>query len=281
MSICKRYRPLIIEKLFGEISPEDENRINKHLQKCNRCTREFTKMQQTLGLMTQKENPQPEADFWDSYYERLRARMERDKEHAIMSKPAGGIEKMRFGRAWNPAVKLAGLAATLVLGIIIGRYIFVTVPSNTTQKEGTLIAGRTPTEIRNIDNRTVQLFEKSKILLLGLVNTEPSEMPRGEMNFSIHRQASQALIRETSYLKDNLVTSKQRRLEKLIEELEIILLEIANMEEEEDIPGLEMIKSSIEGQGMLMKLNIQEMNTSLSTEDNPSAPVKLDRNSTL
>jgi hypothetical protein len=175
-------------------------------------------------------------------------------------------------------VRLAGLAAILVFGILIGRYIFITSPSDTTLTEGPLIGGRTPTEIRNIDFRTTQLFEKSKILLLGLVNSDPVDNPQDKMNFTVHRQASQDLIREASYLKDNLVTNKQRRLEKLIEELEIILLEIANMEEKEDIPGIEMLKSSIEGQGVLMKLNIQEMNISHSQYNNPSGPVKLDRN---
>ena len=42
-------------------------------------------------------------------------------------------------------------------------------------------------------------------------------------------------------------------------DLEVILLEIANLETEYDLPTIEMVKSGVDRRGVLLKINIEEM----------------------
>ena len=42
-------------------------------------------------------------------------------------------------------------------------------------------------------------------------------------------------------------------------DLEVILLQIANLETEYDLPTIEMVKSGVDRRGVLLKINIEEM----------------------
>jgi hypothetical protein len=48
----------------------------------------------------------------------------------------------------------------------------------------------------------------------------------------------------------------------LITDLELILLQIANLESEYNIPEIEMVKSGVDRRGILLKINIEEMRRS-------------------
>ena len=258
MTVCRTYKKLIAEKLAGEISEQDAARLEQHLQRCSKCSEAYASMQDTLDVMQRKPRSEMEPEFWDSYYARLQARMARE-ESAEASATTHPRRKI-FNLHWSPAFTIATVAAVFIFGIVIGRFVMMPglAPS---QRAGA--PAQEEFSAQTIDYRTSQYFEKSKVLLLGLVNADAGEFQYGDNVISQQRTTSQNLIREASFLKENLSTTRQRRLENLISELEIILLEIANLEEQADVPGIEMIKSSIERKGILMKINVQEMNARL------------------
>ena len=53
---------------------------------------------------------------------------------------------------------------------------------------------------------------------------------------------------------------KNERVKQLVEELELILLEIANLEEEQDIENIELIKSGIDRKALLLKIYLHDLN---------------------
>lgn len=270
MASCKFYRALLVDSLFGDISEEQQDQLQKHLHRCRRCSDELAGLQHTLELMYRKERPQQTKEFWDGYWERLRARMVREGEETQRATvPPGAVRTKRPG--WRFAYTLAGISAVLLLGIALGKYVFLSHPSDSFDLRSPDI------EVRQIDSRTAHYFETSKILLLGLLNSETPGSSQGELNYAVHKKASENLLQEAAFLKDNLITGEQRRLKQLIEELEVILLEIANLEEEEDLPGIEMLKSTIDRKGVLMKINIREMNRNISSDETLSGPVTLQK----
>ena len=52
-------------------------------------------------------------------------------------------------------------------------------------------------------------------------------------------------------------------LKVLVEELETILIEIANLEEQEDLPDIELIRDGVDRKGILLKINIHQMGDGL------------------
>ena len=66
---------------------------------------------------------------------------------------------------------------------------------------------------------------------------------------------------EADVLKNDLTDSQQHRLQKLVADIEMILLQIANLEETQDLPAVEMIRSSVDRKGIMLKINLEKMKT--------------------
>lgn len=55
MSTHPEYNDLMVEALYGEISPDDRRRLEAHLEACDNCAEEFESLQATLDVMAQRE----------------------------------------------------------------------------------------------------------------------------------------------------------------------------------------------------------------------------------
>ena len=75
---CPNYEPLIAEALFGELSPEEQRRLDRHVATCDACAEELRSMQATLQLTAERERLEPPSSFWLGYWPRLVRRMERE-----------------------------------------------------------------------------------------------------------------------------------------------------------------------------------------------------------
>lgn len=74
MSTHPEYNDLMVEALYGEIAPEDQERLDQHLDQCAACAEEFESLQATLDVMAQRERAEvPDAD-WASSRRRLERR---------------------------------------------------------------------------------------------------------------------------------------------------------------------------------------------------------------
>ena len=74
MSEHQRYNDLMVEALYGEIAPEDQRRLEAHLDDCEACAQEFAELQDTLDVMAQRERTELPEAYWDSYCRRLEER---------------------------------------------------------------------------------------------------------------------------------------------------------------------------------------------------------------
>ena len=259
MKECKEFKKFFVEYLFDELEEERRGNFENHLSQCPACASELAEMKGTLEMMGQKERVEPPEEYWDTYWSRLSTRME--TELAPKARARVGIWdriKEFLPTIPSPAYRWAAVAAALVLGIFIGRYLItssgvkdVPMAQRPTQPEEEIYA-------RTVDYRAEKYLEKSKIFLLGFVNTN-GELEEGDFDISRQRDISQGLIQEASYLKDNLQGHSQQRLRALIEDLETILIEIANLEEQEDLPDIELIRDGIDRKGILLKINVHQM----------------------
>ncbi|MFQ5753465.1 MAG: hypothetical protein ACE5HI_15860, partial [bacterium] len=152
-----------------------------------------------------------------------------------------------------PVLQIAGVLAILAIGIVIGRYVFPTVVNDNLTQKAEVQNG----EYQIIRSRTNEYVEKSKILFLGIVNADTEEVEK--QDWRTEKRIAQHLIKEASFLKDNLSEKRNARIRQLIEELELILLEFANLEAQHDIENIELIKNGIDRQGILLKINLYDL----------------------
>lgn len=116
---CSNYEDLMAEALFGELAPEEERRLNAHLDTCDACAEEFQSLQATLAVTAERTRPEPPEVFWRGYWPRLVRRMRR-AEAPAPSWTTWLAAWWREVTALPPAVRYALQGAVAVLLVVGG-----------------------------------------------------------------------------------------------------------------------------------------------------------------
>ncbi|UCE22182.1 MAG: hypothetical protein JSV46_08225 [Candidatus Aminicenantes bacterium] len=274
MSDCKKCQSLFLEAFYEEMNAEQQHFFKDHLSACERCTSNFEEMKSTLLFMDKRVRPEPRKAFWDSYEERLAQRIEKEE----ILQPERESSRKKFSRTFIPVPKWAyQAAAALVLiavGIFIGRMVFL--PSaqeiqQASQQPGLTTPQQPGTELVH---RTQNYIERSKLILLALVNFDPATEDPYALDLPFQQQVSKELVQEASYLKRELAESDQERVENLIIDLERILLQIANLESENDFEAIELVKEGVKNRGILMQINFADLRRSIRRGKSSMSPHK-------
>jgi hypothetical protein len=256
MSNCEKYRDKFIEALYDELAPEEKRQFETHLQSCAECTSEFEQMATTLKIMDKRIRKEPGEGFWDGYWEKLSRRLE-EKEHRARAKSfwKSLSRNLSFTPKW--AYQAAVAVVFVAMGIFIGKLAFT--PSPAPIQQAQLISPNSTAKDDENILRAQNYFERSKVVLMALVNFDPKTDDPYALNLPLQRKVSRDLVEEASFLKSNLSRPSQRRLQELISDLEVILIQIANLDSGQDLQAINFVKQGIESRGVLLKINVSEM----------------------
>jgi hypothetical protein len=272
MKACKKCRGLLVQALYGELDSKDKTFFEDHLASCPACAGEFKAMTGTLKAMDRKARPDPGQEFWEGYWDRLSRR--RQKEDAALetsSRLAGKRFSRIFGLSPRWVFQAAAALVLIVLGVFIGRTIFPPhqTPIDVAQQTVPLGPGESDPILRARD-----YFDRSKPVLLALVNYDPASEDSYALDLPQQKRISQELVTRAGALKSDLKEPGQRRLRELVTDLETVLLQIANLETENDLEAVEFVKQGVEGGGLLLKINLSEMSGELSGTGRIQTPEK-------
>jgi len=73
------------------------------------------------------------------------------------------------------------------------------------------------------------------------------------------KRRSRELLARAASFKDELNSPKQRRLRELVTELELILLQIANLESGQDLDAVDLIRSSVSDRDVMLKIDLEKI----------------------
>ncbi|MFQ5604946.1 MAG: anti-sigma factor family protein [bacterium] len=263
---CQKVQNKFSDFLDDQLTEDSKLKVAAHLKSCNECSAELRALQAIVAEAATFESvPAP-----DTLWSRIETQLDAQHE-SNFSKVRNWFSEIgsRISNSLPaPARQLAGVAAILVIGVMIGRYFL---PKNQTE-QATKISAEPSRQYTLINQRTNQYLEKSKILFLGVINADPRQVK--EMDWSTEKNIAQNLVRDAAFLKDNLSEKNNAQVRLLVQDLELILLELANLEDKFDVENIEMIQSGIERQGVLLKINLYDMSeqkivpeNNLSTEN--------------
>ena len=91
------------------------------------------------------------------------------------------------------------------------------------------------------------------MLLVGIANLNPEEGK--PLDLGIERKAARSLVLQARLLSERSIDERSREL---LQELERILIELANLEETADVPEVEMIRTGMRQQNILFKIRMAE-----------------------
>jgi hypothetical protein len=258
MTECQKCQGLVIEALYNELDPEEKSFFNAHLESCPRCAAEYKEMSAALCIMKKRERPDPGQKFWDGYWEKLQARLE--KKEARRPEPLRAWKRLFRPLEAAPkwAYQAAAALALVAMGVIAGR-ILLSPPAPPVQQAQQGQAISPPSQQAEVELRAQNYFDRSKLILLALVNYDPKTQDPYGLDLPRQKQVSRELVNEAGYLKDELTDPSQRRLRELVTDLETILIQIANLESQNDLAAVEFVKQGVENRGVLLKINLSEM----------------------
>ncbi len=259
MKDCKDFRTLMAEAFLGEPAPADRAGLENHLAACPACADEYAGLRETLRLMDKRERPDPGSEFWAGYWGRLMDRLEGET-------PAQRPSVSWWKRLAGPARALprwtyqtAAAAALVGAGILIGR-LLISPPAPSPmipggKPEGVLI----PTSTGDPAARAREYLDRSKLVILALVNYDPAREDPYALDLPLQKKISRQLVSEAGRLRTDLKGARERRLRELVSDLETIFMQIANLESENDLEAVEFIKQGVAARGVLLKINLSEM----------------------
>ena len=210
---------------YGETDGSEE--ISAHLASCEACRLVTEEIRRMLEAVPDAPLPERGEDYGVRVWERIRLRL-----------PA----HRRLGaarRLWLPAT----LAASLVLAFLAGRHTSAPpVPASPPQ----------PVRERILLIALGDHLERSQMVLAELVNAHAS----GPADVRQEQRWAEALLTENRLYRQAVSRSSETGVGSVLDELERVLLEVANGPSQLSAQELEDIQARIESKGILFKVRV-------------------------
>ena len=278
MNECQQCRDLLEDALYGTMPERQRDVFESHLGRCDVCRQEYEALRKTQVQMERRERPEPGPAFWDGYWDGLAARMHRENQFDRPSparKPFWDLRHIRMPR-W--AFQSAAALMLVAVGVFIGRVVLAPPgPADRAALAAVEESGRPSLELAS---RTRDYVQRSKLVLMAIVNFDPSREDPIVLDLPHKQRISRRLVQEADWLKPRLADASQRRLQELIEDLETILLQIASLEAAEPSTTVELVQAGMQSRGIFLKMHLAEVNEpwgDLVTEPQTSADSKVSK----
>jgi len=256
---CTSQQDLITDVVSGAAGEEDRLRLEAHLTSCEECRAAFDDAM-ALIAMTRISRPDPGADFWEGYEDRLVQRMSTPAESDEASHRRGAVIHRLVVRR---ALQVAAALVLITSGFLVGRASLNT--SSDIPKDG-------PSRVVNaeLQDRAFAYLDRSRTVLLGVVNFDAAQDDPALLNIDRRRVIASELVGQADNLKSELSAADEQRLSALISDLEVILLQLANIESTVDIPQIEMVRDGVDRKAILFKIDVEAMNRDDNSPSNSS-----------
>ena len=243
--------------LFDSIDAASEKKLQQHLSSCSGCANIYAEMRKTIELVSVDPAPTMPESYWDGYYGRLMDRMTTSQVRPAWESYWSRIRLWIWSEQGRPAwgLQLALAAILLLLGVLIGQN-WQSNPISIPPAQNSGNAALTPAAL---NDRAERYLDRSSVLLLGLVNVDLAQREVSHLRFDRKQELAGELIHEAGLLKPELEQLRNKQLSRLVEDLEKILLQIANLEQQQDIPSIELIQRGVERGDLLLKINLEKM----------------------
>jgi hypothetical protein len=265
MTHRKAYRQLY-EYLREELSDQDRKAVEAHLTSCRECTAELKALRDTSELLdvnVSRASKQRTELYWQHFPAKVERRIESDGRVESSSSfvqrflEAFVEHRKPFGMGFASALTLMmiafGIWSIWFKGSVSDRLI---PESSSNQAAEGLVNG---VQNASLESEAADYLDQSKVLLIGLLNMDTKSLNQSGPMLQREQEISRKLVRQSQNLTVRLNDPSQRRLKELISDLQVILVQIANLGAGRDLPGVEIVRNGIQHNGILFKLNLEEI----------------------
>jgi hypothetical protein len=210
-----------------------------HLDACARCRAEFDALAETLNACLDWSTPEPPPDFGHSVWAQLAPQMT-EKKSAVR-------------QFWQWAPAFAAVLFLVAAAFVAGRW--------SRHAEPALTAGLSPAARERIFAISMaDHLDRAEVLLTGLENVDETDAAA----FDSERQQARDLVSEGRLMQQVVASrsdgSGERKLLPLLDEIERLVLEVANAPDHAGPQEIRDLKQWIGADSLLFKVRIIESN---------------------
>lgn len=229
------------EELIAYRDSETRNReaFAAHLKECPQCQQEMARLDAVFAALDAMPVPDPGEDFGRRVWQQISPRLP-EKRH----------------RWWQALLQprrlmLAGaMVALILLAFLLGRFTKTPVPGNEN-----LAANNGKVRERVLIVAVGDHLGRSEMVLMELANAEP-EKGQKLVNISAEQKRAEDLLEENRLYRQTALQSGDTLMASTLDELEPVLLDIANSPNEITPTQFEAIQKRIAAKGILLKVRV-------------------------
>lgn len=227
------------EEIIAHRDGETRNRESfaAHLNECLDCRRELERIEAVFAALDAMPIPDPGEDFTRRVWQNIAPRL-----------PEKRVSWWRTLFEPHRVLAFAGVAALVVLAFFIGRYTRHNVVSPET-------AGNPQLGQRVLVVAVGEHLGRSEMVLMELANAAP-EKGQKLMNISAEQKRAEDLLEENRLYRQTATRDGDALMASTLDELERVLLDIANSPEEITPAQFEAIQKRIAAKGILLKVRV-------------------------
>ncbi len=220
---------------YGE--ERDRQEAERHLAGCEQCRAAFAELERSLNAVTEAV-PVPERD--ENYGAMVWARLPLEEKRGS----SAFLAWLFMPRRWAMA---GAMAALVVAAFLAGRFW----PHSRTEVQ---IARPVPAQVRE---RVLLVavgdhLDRSQMVLLEIVNSKPGK----RVDISSEQQSAQDLVAANRLYRQTAARTGDAGVAQVLDELERVLLEIANSPSRLSSEEFEELRQRVEAQGILFKVRV-------------------------
>jgi hypothetical protein len=270
---CDDIALVLSARLEGETTASQWRLAEEHMATCQRCAQTWHSFQAGADLLKNSLPPlEPSGALWH----KISARLETAGRPARPSQ--FGVWWRQFLELYSPqtprALQLArfGFAVLALVSIGLPFVLSLTknemIATNTPAARDTTFAATTLPRIpgwrvaqqqfagAGLEQQMADYLEETRLVLLEVKNSTSADQ---ELDLNGIRQASQRLLEQTVTLKADLKQEDVATLHNLVEQLELVLLDLANLADAPEREEVEMLRAAIRQKDLLIKIEIVDL----------------------
>jgi hypothetical protein len=255
----------LVMHAYGE--GDDAAAVEAHLATCAGCRERLADLRRDLSTMSAIEVPERGDDYGAQVWARLQPKL------ATAARRRPGVVEWLFGSMPWPRLALAGGVAALVLvAFVAGRYTQAPAPAAPAVAEASPAVVKERILLVAVGDH----LERSRMVLAEILNQPDADAA----DLIPEQAAAEDLVATNRLYRQTALESGHPAMASTLEELERVLVEIANGRSTATTSDLSSLRERIESQGLIFKVTILGTQVRQRQQDVSAAPATGSKSST-
>ncbi len=247
--------------LYRDGERKDRQQIAAHLAECNECRNEMVRIEQVFSALSAIPVPDPGEDYELRVWQQIAPR--------LPERPAS-VSWWEALIVPRHLAAVGALAAVIVVAFILGRI------SNHNQPTANVVdAGKVRERVLIV--AVGDHLGRSEMVLMELENAQPAQAGQHTVDISATQRRAESLLDENRLYRQTALKEGDQGMASTLDELERVLLEIANSPDNVTPAQFESLRKRVEARGILFKVRV--VNQDLQERTKPAKPKPAEDNS--